>query len=247
MEGQPRITEVLTELSWLVLSDRPLDAVLRHVVRLAVETITTCDSCGISVVEGARVSTRAASDRRADEVDNLQYRAGEGPCLAAIATGDPIVVPDFSVERRWPAFRRLVQGSDVAASYSVPLKAGQVRLGSLNYYSVADRFGPEDRAIGDVVARQASVALANAQTLAGRHAELEQLHEALASRDVIGQAKGRLMARYDIDADSAFDRLRALSQNHNVKLRDVAARVARGEELDTGPGHDRRDEEGPGR
>jgi GAF domain-containing protein len=244
MEQQPRISEVLTELSWLVLGDDSLDAVLGRVVALAVETIAPCDSCGISVAEGARVSTRAASDRRAEQVDNLQYEAGEGPCLTAIATGDPIVVPDLSAESRWPAFRRLAHGSDVVASYSVPLEVGQVRLGSLNYYSVAERFRPEDRAIADVFARQASVALANARTLADKHTELEQLHEALASRDIIGQAKGRLMARHEVDADSAFDLLRSMSQDHNVKLRDLAARVAAGEDLHIGRSHDPHDDEG---
>jgi AmiR/NasT family two-component response regulator len=55
-------------------------------------------------------------------------------------------------------------------------------------------------------------------------AELERagLHRAIVSRDVIGQAKGILMARQGLDADAAFGLLRRTSQDLNVKLVDIA-------------------------
>jgi hypothetical protein len=56
--------------------------------------------------------------------------------------------------------------------------------------------------------------------------EVDQLHEALASRDVIGQAKGILMERHGIGADEAFDRLVLISQTTNTKLSSVAAGIA---------------------
>ncbi|GAA4769013.1 ANTAR domain-containing protein [Actinomycetospora chibensis] len=52
---------------------------------------------------------------------------------------------------------------------------------------------------------------------------VENLEKALVRRDVIGQAKGILMNRYDVDADEAFARLRRASQHTNTKLHDVAA------------------------
>ena len=48
------------------------------------------------------------------------------------------------------------------------------------------------------------------------------LRIALKTRDVIGQAKGILMERHGLDADEAFDRLTTMSQDANIKLRDVA-------------------------
>ena len=52
----------------------------------------------------------------------------------------------------------------------------------------------------------------------------EHLHLriALKSRDIIGQAKGILMERHGIEADEAFDRLVKMSQETNVKVREVA-------------------------
>ena len=52
------------------------------------------------------------------------------------------------------------------------------------------------------------------------------LRQAMESRDIIGQAKGILMARSQISADDAFDTLRRASQRLNVKLRDLAERIA---------------------
>ena len=57
------------------------------------------------------------------------------------------------------------------------------------------------------------------------------LHEALGSRDVIGQAKGILMERLRLTPEEAFDVLRRSSQRLNVKLREVAAALAETGEL----------------
>lgn len=55
--------------------------------------------------------------------------------------------------------------------------------------------------------------------------EIANLEKALETRDIIGQAKGILMARQRIDADAAFDVLRLASQRTNKKLRDVASEL----------------------
>jgi AmiR/NasT family two-component response regulator len=52
-----------------------------------------------------------------------------------------------------------------------------------------------------------------------------QLREAMASRTVIDQAMGILMAQQRCTADEAFETLRAASQHRNRKLRGVAADI----------------------
>ena len=52
-----------------------------------------------------------------------------------------------------------------------------------------------------------------------------QLKEALLRRDLIGQAKGILMAQSRVDADTAFTMLARASQRSNRKVRDVAADI----------------------
>jgi len=46
----------------------------------------------------------------------------------------------------------------------------------------------------------------------------------LASRDIIGQAKGIVMERFHLDATRAFALIARLSQKENIKLHDIAAK-----------------------
>jgi AmiR/NasT family two-component response regulator len=53
-------------------------------------------------------------------------------------------------------------------------------------------------------------------------AENEQLMRAIVTRDTIGQAKGILMERFNIDADRAFAMLTRLSQESNTRAEQIA-------------------------
>jgi AmiR/NasT family two-component response regulator len=58
-----------------------------------------------------------------------------------------------------------------------------------------------------------------------RFAEYQSLQGAFGRRAVIEQAKGILMARHSIDAETAFEQLRDHSQHNGRKLADVAVAV----------------------
>lgn len=109
---------------------------------------------------------------------------------------------------------------------SLPLQVGDRTTRALNLYFNRKRgtqgFGAD---AARTLARQAGAVLANAAALIGAELTNQHLEEALASRDLIGQAKGILMAREGIDADAAFDILRRASQRTDRKLRDIAAEV----------------------
>lgn len=55
--------------------------------------------------------------------------------------------------------------------------------------------------------------------------ENEQLRRALETRDIIGQAKGMLMERFDVDAAGGFGLLVRLSQESNTRLAHVARKL----------------------
>lgn len=81
--------------------------------------------------------------------------------------------------------------------------------------SVADR----------AVAEQPETQLALADAVAALRDELRGLRAAAQLRAVIEQAKGVLVERHHITLDEAFARLRAMSQEHNVRLVEVAATI----------------------
>ena len=85
-------------------------------------------------------------------------------------------------------------------------------------------FSLEDTKLIELFAALAALALAEAQ-------RTEQLREAIASRDLIGQAKGILMERYQVGGDAAFAVLVRTSPSLNRKVTDVARHLAETGEL----------------
>jgi hypothetical protein len=59
-----------------------------------------------------------------------------------------------------------------------------------------------------------------------RDDDVANFEQALASRDVIGQAKGITMVALQCTADQAFDLLRRQSQHQNRKLVEIATEIA---------------------
>ncbi|BCZ25211.1 ANTAR domain-containing protein [Mycobacterium senriense] len=69
-----------------------------------------------------------------------------------------------------------------------------------------------------MVASHAAIALINDEWI-------RQFKAALATRDVIGQAKGMMMERFDVDAPRAIAILKAISQQTNTPVRDLAGEI----------------------
>ncbi|MFJ4084651.1 ANTAR domain-containing protein [Streptomyces iakyrus] len=80
-----------------------------------------------------------------------------------------------------------------------------------------------------------AVAMERAERLHVLEEEVEQLRQAIASRPVIDQARGILMATHGCTSDEAWHILRETSQLSNTKLRDVAAAVTASAEADGPP------------
>ncbi len=213
-----------------LLSAETVALALERTVHLAVATIDGCDHAGISLLEGATVTTPIATDEIVARVDGIQYQVGEGPCLAAIWEHETVEVEDLASDQRWPVFAPLAVEAGMGAMLSYRLFVDDDTLGALNLFATrTGAFTAESREIGLIYAAHAAMAVASAKAHADEKEQTESLRQALASRDLIGQAKGILMSRDLLTADQAFDVLRRASQRLNEKLRDVAQLV-----VDTG-------------
>lgn len=212
--------DAFADIARALLAEGDVQHTLQKICDLAVETIDGCDHAGISFLKGRKVDTPAASDDVPRKVDAIQYEVGEGPCLDAIREHEVFQTGDLGHEARWSRFAaRAQRETGITSMLCFRLFIEGDTLGALNLHSkAADAFGEESRTVGLVFAAHAAVALSTA-------VHDEQMEEALQSRDLIGQAKGILMAREGINADEAFDMLRRASQRLNVKLRDVAAGI----------------------
>jgi len=210
----------LGEVARSLLDERGVDATLDRICSLAVETVEGCQAAGISIAEGKRVTSRTTTDELPSMLDQMQTETQEGPCVDAIKEHEVFMTGSLADEERWPEFaRRAHELTGVNSILSLRLFASKDTMGSLNLYSRApDAFDDEDIAVGSVFAAHAAVALAGAT----REAQLETKAD---TRDVIGMAKGMIMARQEVSDDEAFDILRRASQRANVKLREVADRI----------------------
>jgi GAF domain-containing protein len=109
---------------------------------------------------------------------------------------------------------------------SFPLAVDGSTVGALNLYGfVPHAFAAPVRQQAETFAVQAAAGLTLVLRNVAQAQESEQLEQALASRTIIDQALGILMAQQRCSADEAFALLRAHSQNNNQKLREVAAEL----------------------
>lgn len=126
---------------------------------------------------------------------------------------------DMRTEQRWPVFAKRAADLGVGSMLSIQLYVTGDNLGALNLYSeFAEAFNDESEHVGLLLAAHAAIAMAGAQ-------QQEQLVQAIATRDLIGQAKGILMERHKITAEQAFTLLIRTSQLTNTKLRDIAEKL----------------------
>lgn len=219
---EPDLVGALMALQSLLLGASNLEAFLTEVARLAAGVVPAA-SCGITMRRDGRPLTVASSDERAERVDEVQYGAGEGPCLEALHTGALVEVPDLAAERRWVTYRPHALRHGVRCSLSLPLAAGTATVGALNLYGfVPHAFDAAARRHAQTFAVQAATALTLVLRTIGQAQDSADLEQALASRSIIDQALGILMVQQHCNADQAFAFLRTHSQNNNRKLRDVA-------------------------
>jgi GAF domain-containing protein len=171
------------------------------------------------------VATEAATSPLAQSLDEIQHRHGQGPSLEAIASGTNCRIDAIAGETRWPRFVPDAAGHGLVGALSIPLLVGDEVVGALTLYSCSGRFSEEDERLGSLIAAQGAIGMTNVQTYLEARRTVDQLRQAVASRDIIGQAKGILMSREDCTAEEAFDMLRRASQRLNHKLRDVAEQI----------------------
>ena len=211
-----RIAEIIHDLHSRIDADS--DTVIAELAEHAAVEVPGAQYAGVTITRNARnIDTPAATHRWPILLDEIQQRHREGPCLTAAWEERTVHVADLETDVRFPLYRRdALAQTPIRSIMAFQLFIADETMGALNVYAEnANAFGPESRDIGLVFAAHSSVAWNAAR-------RDEQFKRALASRDIIGQAKGMIMERYGVDAVRAFELLRKLSQDSNVRLTQIA-------------------------
>lgn len=218
------LASVFSRMSGMLLSEETVASALTMVTTLVLETLPGARGAGVTLVDGAgRRTSAAATDDHVARADRLQYELDEGPCLSAWKQRRVFRIDDTHEESRWMRWCAEAAPLQVRSVLSAPLAVGEVGFGAMKVYSaVPAAFGPREERVMGLFAAQASVLLANVQSHDNAQRLSDSLRAALASRDLIGQAKGMLMQRDGVDSDTAFAMLAATSQQRQLKLTEVA-------------------------
>ncbi|NIL77819.1 hypothetical protein RhoFasB10_03973 [Rhodococcus sp. B10] len=216
------LSRQIADMTRSFFAPRSLEDTLRGVTESATELIDAVDCADILVAEGPRkYRSHAATSELPVRLDALQEQLDEGPCVDAARSEFFVRCDDFRTDPRWPEFAPKAVEAGVLSSMSFRLYTKEDTIGALNLFALtANAFDDADEELGAVLATHAAVALYTAN-------KTEQFASGLASRDVIGQAKGMLMERYGIDAVQAFELIRQLSQNENIPVATLAADLVR--------------------
>jgi GAF domain-containing protein len=226
-EASALLRASIDQLLAVLRAHETLETVLERVVDLACGTIGNCDLASVTWMSDHDAETITCTDPAAEQIDQVQYANDSGPCLYASRRREIVSVPSMTADDRWPPFREAAITFGVHSSFSLPLAAGEVNLGALNLYSREDHgfdAVPPDAALS--FAQQAAAAVWTARTLEQTREMIRHLETALETRDIIGVAKGIVMANEKVSTEEAFAILRTASQQRNVKLRELAADVA---------------------
>jgi GAF domain-containing protein len=209
----------------LHVEDARLEPTLKAITAHAAAAHPAAKDAGLILLVGGKFIPQATTGSAPQLLDMKQQETGRGPCIEAAREQTLLCVNDLQRDPRWPDFSAEARACGVNSMLCAPLWVDERTLGTLSLYAAQSAaFGEHDKRIIELFATLAALALAEAQ-------RTDHLRAALINRDVIGQAKGIIMERYNIDADAAFRTLKRISQDQNKKLHEIARQVAETREL----------------
>jgi GAF domain-containing protein len=212
--------------------ERGLASTLQQVVDAA-KQLFRADGAGLMLVDAEGVLRWAsASDQSAQTVEDEQERLAQGPCAVAFSQRLPAAIRDLNTEPDWQEFTQVLVSEGIRAALSVPVELNGGVIGTLDIYASQ----PRDWDPSEVAALQAYAGLVASLLSAAVTAEVkgrlaDQLQAALEHRWLIEQAKGVVMGREQVDAQTAFERLRGAARSSTRRLADVAKDVTAGQRL----------------
>ena len=193
MVDEGKLASVLSEFARTLATEFPIQQILDHLVEQIVG-ILPVTSAGVTLIDEEREPRYvAASDATALRYERLQTELGEGPCVAAFDSGEPVTVADLASEERFPAFATTALAAGLGAVFTFPLHHGQGRLGALDLYrETPGELDEHTMETAQTLADVAAAYLINAQAREDARAASE-LHRQRALHDALTGLPNRLL------------------------------------------------------
>jgi GAF domain-containing protein len=214
----------LAQLSEILVFDKSLDGTAQFVADLARSSLEQCDGVGMQLVDRNGLGARVFSDARSSELDLLQDRLDDGPCVECLRTGESHFLEPVTSDERWPSFGPSARRVGLTACLALPLIARGRVIGALNLYAwPVGGFVGWNRQHCSTFAEHASISLASAQAYVRTQLLIAELRARVAlPDDIVQQAHGVLMVSEHTSLEGAIARLSEMADAERCSL-DVAA------------------------
>lgn len=211
--------EFLAEVATKLHAQTSIESTVALIAQLGGEALGCRDTGVLKVGAQHKIQTVASTSDLVDTDVYAHLATGESPSVDVISKTQPTICFDTAKDQTYPRWGRFVAELGLRSALSVPLATADHVYGSLNFYGVKiNAFCHSDLQQVDLFARHAALAWDAVH-------QRTNLQLAVQAHEIVGQAQGILMERYEIAADRAFDYLRRQSEHRNIKLRTVAELV----------------------
>jgi len=193
-------TEFVRVAELLARAQGDMAAALGELTDTAVKVVPGAQHAGITIAgRSGDVETAAASGACAVVLSEVERSYGEGPGLAAASERRRVTIDDVTTDERWPrCCGALAEQTPIRSVMSFGLSGDANGVGALTFCAESvGAFGDKSAVLGFLLATYTSPVLDAVR-------RDQQFRGALASRDIVGQAKGMLMERFGIGATAAF-------------------------------------------
>ena len=218
----------LVELADNLVDDFDVIDLLTTLSDRCVETFDVAAAGVMLAAPDGRLYVVASSTDAMRTLEIFELQTNEGPCVECYQTGQPVVNLQLAAaDGRWPRFTAKAIADGFRSAHALPLRLRTHLLGALNMFrNDAGALNEQDVAAAQALADVASIAIAQHHAVVDGQVLNEQLNQALTSRIVIEQAKGRISEALGLDMDQAFRVLRRHARNHNLRLTALSRDIA---------------------
>jgi uroporphyrinogen-III synthase len=219
----------LHEVESHIAADSPLHEVLRRIVDFA-SALVNCDSCFVYVVEENELVLRASKNPRANVVDRLKLRIGEGITGWVAQHLQPVAVPHNTfLDARFRLFNELPE-DHYEAFLSVPIlcRGKAVGVVNLQHREPHNHTRRQIRLVSTL-----GFLVGSAIEIAQLEEKNSQLSQQLEDRKILERAKGIMQRELGLSEEDAYITLQKRSRQLRKPLRQVAEAVILGADKST--------------
>ncbi len=230
MSREALLVRTLVELADNLVEDFDVIDVLTVLSDRCVEVLDV-DSAGVMLAApGGELQVVASSSDAMRGLELFELQANEGPCVDCFVSGEPIVNLELAaVDDRWPRFARRAVADGFHSVHALPMHLRGTTVGALNMFRTRQgSLHADDVLAAQALADVATIAIIQHQSSVSAAVLNTQLSEALNSRIIIEQAKGKVSEASGLDMDHSFLRMRNHARNHNLRLTELARGIAEG-------------------